>query len=281
MEQFRRGELVFDVIDEGPRDGPVVVLLHGFPQRNTGWNLVTPRLTAQGYRCLAPNQRGYSSGARPARRRDYRLQSLVEDVGALIDASGAPRVHMVGHDWGANVAWAAAMETPERLSSLVPISVPHPAATLNAMATSRQALASWYIAFFQLPAIPERIFLGKDRKAKRLAQFARSKGQPPDAAERDARAMTEPGAFTAGLNWYRAMPLSNWPRAVRKVTVPTMFLWGDCDFALKEKGARNCGRYVTGEYRFERLQGSHFLLDEQPDTVADLLLEWFAAHPVT
>ncbi|OBB11945.1 alpha/beta hydrolase [Mycobacteriaceae bacterium 1482268.1] len=280
MEQFRRGELVFDVMDEGPSDGPVVVLLHGFPQFNTSWNAVIARLTAQGYRCLAPNQRGYSPGARPARRRDYRLQSLVEDVGALIDGSGAQRIHLVGHDWGANVAWAAAMEMPERLSSLVPMSVPHPAATLNAMATSRQALASWYIPFFQLPAIPERIFLGKDRKAMRLAQFARSKGQAPEAAERDARAMTEPGAFTAALNWYRAMPLSDMRRALRKVTVPTMFMWSEDDFALKEKGVRNCGRYVTGEYRFERLKGSHFLPDEQPDAVADLLIDWLAAHPI-
>ena len=100
MERFRRGELVFDVRDSGPADGPVVVLLHGFPQLNTVWDAVVPRLTAKGYRCLAPNQRGYSSGARPRRRRDYRMPELVDDVGALIEASGSDRVHLVGHDWG-------------------------------------------------------------------------------------------------------------------------------------------------------------------------------------
>ena len=101
MEQYQRGELTFDVIDAGPADGPVVVLLHGFPQFNTSWNAVIDRLTAQGYRCLAPNQRGYSAGARPPRRRDYRLPEIAEDIRALIDSSGAERVHLVGHDWGA------------------------------------------------------------------------------------------------------------------------------------------------------------------------------------
>jgi pimeloyl-ACP methyl ester carboxylesterase len=155
MDQYRRGELVFDVIDEGPADGPVVVLLHGFPQFNTSWNAVISRLTAEGYRCLAPNRRGYSRGARPTRRRDYRVPELVEDVRALIDASGAQRVQLVGYDWGATVAWAVADEIPERLASLTTMSTPHPAATLKAMATSRQFLASWYIPFFQLPGVPE------------------------------------------------------------------------------------------------------------------------------
>ena len=110
------------------------MLLHGFPQFNASWNAVIPRLTAVGYRCLAPNQRGYSPGARPTRRRDYRVEELVEDVRALIDASGAPRVHLVGNDFSATVAWAAAVEMRERLASVVTMSVPHPAALLKAMA---------------------------------------------------------------------------------------------------------------------------------------------------
>jgi len=126
MDQYRRGELVFDVIDEGPADGPVVVLLHGFPQFNTSWSTVIPRLTARGYRCVAPNQRGYSPGARPTRRRDYRTTELVGDVEALIDALGADRVHLVGHDWGAALAWALAEELPERIATLTALSVPHP-----------------------------------------------------------------------------------------------------------------------------------------------------------
>ena len=164
MEQYRRNDLTFDVRDAGPADGPVVVLLHGFPQHNDSWNAVIDRLTAQGYRCLAPNQRGYSAGARPSRRRDYRIPELVGDLGALIDASGARQVHLVGHDWGAAVAWAAAAEMPERLATVSPVSVPHPAAFLKSFVTSRQGLASWYMYFFQLPRVPEWLMHAPQRR---------------------------------------------------------------------------------------------------------------------
>jgi pimeloyl-ACP methyl ester carboxylesterase len=281
MEQYSRGELVFDVIDAGPADGPVVVLLHGFPQFNTGWDAVISRLTAQGYRCLAPNQRGYSRGARPTGRRAYRGPELVEDVRALIDASGAERVHLVGHDWGAVVAWSVAAEIPDRLASLSALSVPHPAAFLKSLATSRQGLASWYMYFFQLPRIPERVLLGRQRKATGLSKFLQSVKQTPEAADRDARAMAEPGALTAAINWYRAIPLNDMRGVGEKITVPTMYVWSDGDTALLGKGAQACGRYVSGEYRFETLYGvSHWMLDEKPDAVTDLLLEWFVAHPV-
>lgn len=278
MDQYQRDGLVFDVRDAGPADGPVVVLLHGFPQRNTSWDAVIERLTAQGYRCLAPNQRGYSPGARPQRRRDYRMPELVADVGALIDASGADRVHLVGHDWGAGVAWGVAAELPDRLATLTPVSVPHPAAFVKAIATSKQGLASWYMYFFQLPWLPERLLLARDGELAKTS-LTRMR-QTPALAERDAAAMREPGALTAGLNWYRAMPLMD-PRATgRKITVPTMFVWSDDDPALLAKGAYDTERYVSGEYRFEVMSGaSHWIPEERPDELAGLLLDWFAAHP--
>ena len=280
MDQYRRGDLTFDVIDAGPADGPVVVLLHGFPQFNTSWAAVIDRLTARGYRCLAPNQRGYSPGARPPRRRDYRMPELVEDVRVLLDAAGADCVHLVGHDWGAAVAWGAAAALSDRLATVSPLSVPHPAAFLNSFVTSRQGFASWYMFFFQLPGLPERLLLGHNREAARMTTTLERGGLPHEAARRDAQAMTEPGVLTAALNWYRAIPLSN-PRSMRaKVSVPTMYVWSDDDIALTEKPARDTARYVSGDYRFEVLHGSHWLPDEQPDTVADLLLEWFDAHPI-
>jgi len=280
VEQFRHGELVFDVIDEGPADGPVVVLLHGFPQFNFSWKGVISRLTAAGYRCLAPNQRGYSPGARPRRRRDYRAPDLAKDVQALIDASGAERVHLVGHDAGATVAWVVADDVPDRLASLTTLSVPHPAAFLNAMLTSRQILASWYIFFYQLPRIPEWYFRRHDWSGM-LDFTQRLTHQRAEDAVRDARAMAESGALTYALHWYRAVPLTGMRRARHKTTVPTMFIWSDGDTAVHGKGARNTGRFVNADYRFEVLKGvSHWIPDDEPDAVADLLLDWFDTHPV-
>ncbi len=277
MDHYRHNGLTFDVRDAGPADGPVVVLLHGFPQYNDSWDAVIDRLTAQGYRCLAPNQRGYSPGARPPRRRDYRIPELVGDLGALIDASGAQQVHLVGHDWGAAVAWAAAAEMPERLKTVSPVSVPHPAAFLKSFLNSRQGLASYYMYLFQLPRIPECTMLR--RNGSLLSKSLKQAGQTPAAAERDAHAMLEPGALTAALNWYRALPLSNPGSVNQKVSVPTLYVWSDGDIALMPKAAYDTGRYVTGEYRFEILPGvSHWIPDEEPDKLAELLLEWFAAH---
>jgi pimeloyl-ACP methyl ester carboxylesterase len=199
---------VFDVIDEGPPDGPVIALLHDFPRQNTTWDHVIERLTARGYRCLAPNQRGYSHGARPTRVRDYHMSELVGDVGALHDASEAERVHLVGFDWGARVAWAVAAALPERLASLTTMSVPHPAALLIALVTSRQAFASWYAYFFRAVAHSGGILLKGDGDASGLSKFMQRLDQPSEAADRDARAMAEPGALTAALNWYRANSLS-------------------------------------------------------------------------
>ncbi|CDO26673.1 alpha/beta hydrolase [Mycolicibacterium mageritense DSM 44476 = CIP 104973] len=281
MEQYRHGDLVFDVLDEGPADGPVVVLLHGFPQQNHSWDPIIERLTAAGFRCLAPNQRGYSPGARPRRRRDYRLTDLADDAVALIDASGADRVHLVGHDWGAAVAWAVAARYPGRLASVVPLSVPHPGAFLRAIPTSRQGRASWYMAVNQLPWLPERLMLGRDGSGASMIETLVRSGQSAEIAERDTRAMTQPGALTAALNWYRAMPLSDLRAAGEKITVPTLYVWSDRDVAVTEKPALDTARYVTGPYRFETLHGvSHWLPEEKPDVVADLILEWFAAHPI-
>ena len=278
MQEYRRGNLIFDVIDRGPADGPPVVLLHGFPQFNTSWEPVMDRLVAQGYRCLAPNQRGYSPRARPPRRRDYVIDELVADVVVLIDAMGAPKVHLVGHDWGATAAWAVAARAPERLSTMTALSVPHPAAFLKAIPTSRQGLASWYMYLFQLPVVPEKWLLGRGGRGFRwfIGDYA---GQSPEATERDLRAMMEPGLLSAALNWYRAIPLADLRKASDKITVPTMYVWSDEDKALLEKGGRDTPRYVSSEYRFEVLRGtSHWMPDECPDAVADLLLDWFSSH---
>jgi len=281
MEEFRRGDLIFDVIDRGPADGVPVILLHGWPQFNTSWGAVSDRLVAQGYRTLAPNQRGYSPRARPPRRRDYVIDELSADIGALIDTIGSPKVHVVGHDWGAIVAWAVAADYPDRVASMTALSVPHPAAFLKSLPTSRQGLASWYMYAFQFPGLPERVLSRPGRRGL-SGVLQKLAGQSPEAADRDAAMMmSQPGLLTASLNWYRALPFANLRKVGGKITVPTMYIWSDGDTALMEKGARNSARYVAAEYRFEVLRGhSHWLPDECPDTIADLLLDWFAAHPL-
>ena len=283
METFRNGDLVFDVTDAGPPDGPVVVLLHGFPQFKDSWDGVIEQLTAHGYRCLAPNQRGYSPGARPPRRRDYRMPLLLTDVLALVDASGARRVHLVGHDWGSVVAWAFANAHPDRLASLTPMAVPHPAAFLKALFTSRQVLSSWYIYAFQLPRLPERQILGADATQwTRLSKRLQDSGQTRELADRDAQRMAEDGGapFTAAINWYRAALMGRPDAYNAHTTVATMFVWGDQDKFCKPAGALACGDYVDAPYRFERFDGgSHWLPEEQTDAVAKLMLEHFAAYP--
>ena len=281
MDSYRRGDLTFDVIDRGPADGPPAVLLHGWPQFNNSWELVMDRLVAQGYRCLAPNQRGYSPRARPPRRRDYRFRYLAEDVLALIDAIGGGQVHLVGHDLGAAVGWQLAATAPERLASLTALSVPHPAGFKKAMRTSRQGLASWYIYAFQFPLLPE-MWLSRGGGRGQARALRRRGGQPRELAERDGRMMVQAGATTAALNWYRAMALTPPRDTPGLVSVPTQMVWSDGDTAVKEKGVRHCGDYVTGDYRLVILRGeSHWLPDECPDRVADLILEWASAHPIT
>ncbi|MCU1602072.1 MAG: alpha/beta hydrolase fold protein [Frankiales bacterium] len=275
MESFERDGLVFDVTDTGPADGEVVVLLHGFPQRATSWSGVTDRLVEQGYRCLAPDQRGYSPGARPGARSAYRLSELVADARALIDAAGAEKVHLVGHDWGAAVAWSFAEAHPERLASLTAFSVPHPGAFRQAMLTSRQVLASSYMYFFQLPFLPERVL------EKRLEKELVDAGQQPEAAARDAAAMKQPGALRGGLAWYRAIVVTDPRAAAGKVGVPTLFVWSDGDTAVLRPAAERCGDWVTGAFRFEVLEGvSHWIPDVVPDLAAALVLEQVRAYPV-
>jgi pimeloyl-ACP methyl ester carboxylesterase len=277
MEQFRRAELVFDVRDSGPADGPVVMLLHGAPQSNSSWDAVVPRLTARGYRCLAPNQRGYSPGARPARRRDYRLSELVDDVVALTDACGAEE-NPSGRSrfwWRGGVGFRGTASEPSHDAGDAVDAASHRAPASDA----DKSTGSGVLVRVFLPVAPlTRVVLhGRNGKAARLSRFLQAGGQSPAAADRDARAMGEPGAFTAAINWYRAAPLS---RRVGTVAVPTMFVWSDGDKYLLGKAAHNTGHYVTGEYRFEILHGvSHWMPDQEPNTVAGLLLDWFTAHP--
>jgi pimeloyl-ACP methyl ester carboxylesterase len=269
VDAFRRNGLTFDVRDAGPSDGDPVVLLHGFPQDSTAWNQVAPLLHRNGLRTLAPDQRGYSPMARPRGRSHYRLRETTADVLALLDAAGLGSAHVVGHDWGAGVGWALAAWHPERVRTLTSLSVPHPAAMARAMVTSDQALRSYYMALFQLPLLPERVVLAGEGAALRR-MLVRS-GLPADAVDRYVARMREPGALTAALNWYRALPW-NGRDTVGTVRVPTLHIWSTGDAFLGRAATDATARFVDAPYRLEVLQGvAHWIPELAPDVVADLV----------
>ncbi len=271
---------MFDVLDAGPAEGELVVLLHGFPQTVNSWDRLAPLLHERGYRTLAMNQRGYSPRARPRGRRAYRLAELIDDVVAVIDAAGGKPVHVVGHNWGAVVGWALAAMRPEKVRTLCALSVPHPLAFLNATVTSWQGLASWYTYVLQLPWLPERLFdPARPSGQARMIRLLRASGQSEANARRDAEQLATPGAYTAAINWYRAMPLTPWRQLRRRVQAPTLLVWSDGDTAVHRKGVELTPPFVAGPYHLEVLAGvSHWIPEEVPETVAELIGTHLVKH---
>jgi pimeloyl-ACP methyl ester carboxylesterase len=270
MDSFRHDGLVFDVRDAGPPDGEPVVLLHGFPQDSGAFDRLSPALHQAGLRTLAPDQRGYSPGARPPGRAAYRVRAVVDDVLALLDAAGLQSAHVVGHDWGGAAAWALAAWHPWRVRTLTVLSIPHPAAMTQAMVRSDQALRSSYMALFQLPVVPEQLLLAGG--ARGLRRMLRQGGLPDDLVERYVARMQEPGALTAALNWYRAIPYGG-RDPVGTVRVPTLHVWGDRDAALGRAAIEASAQFVSAPYRLEVLEGvNHWVPELAADRVAELLV---------
>lgn len=272
MEQFERAGLTFDISDGGPADGEAVVLLHGFPQDHTAWSGVAPLLNDAGLRTLAPDQRGYSPGARPTARRAYTGDELVDDIVALLDAAGVESAHVVGHDWGGAVAWGIAAHHPERVRSVTVLSTPHPLAFTGSMIRSSQLLRSWYMLAFQLPRIPEW-FIGNHR----LADGLQRAGLPADHAAHYAKRMGERGAPRGAINWYRGLPFTLAGRKVEEITVPTTYVWGRGDSYLGRAGAEATAAHVTGPYRFVELDAAHWLPETHAADVAAAITEQVAA----
>jgi pimeloyl-ACP methyl ester carboxylesterase len=278
LTSVRLGSFTFDVRKAGPADGPPVVLLHGFPETSWSWRHQIDVLATAGHRVIAPDQRGYSPGARPPGRRSYRMAELVGDVMRLADHEDLGRFHLVGHDWGAAVAWMVASAHADRLRSLTAISVPHPLAYGDAIRKLRsgQAARSIYFLVFQIPGI-ERLMLARDVAGFRSA-LQRS-GLSAEEADHYGELMSDRAALTAALNWYRAVWWSD-VKGLEPVTVPTLHLWSTGDPALSRTGAEQTEKYVAGPYRFEVLEGiSHWIPEHAPETTNQLLLEHFAAHP--
>lgn len=274
LTHFTRQGLRFDVRDEGPEDGPVVILLHGFPQDSTSWDAVVGSLHARGLRTLVPDQRGYSPHARPAGISSYRLDELVADVLALADAAGADRFHLVGHDWGGAVAWQSAHAASNRVATLTVLSTPHPSALGQALRTPGQLVKSWYMAAFQIPEIPERWLAG------RIGKMLRGSGVPETAAAHYDRRFATAQDLRGPINWYRAtVPFGGLAQPdddKARIRVPTTYVWGNRDFALGRTAAERTAQHVAGPYRFIELDGGHWLPELHPEQVASAVVERIA-----
>jgi pimeloyl-ACP methyl ester carboxylesterase len=268
------------IVEAGPQDGPLVILLHGFPEFWYGWRRQIPALAEAGFHVCAPDQRGYNTSDKPLGLEAFRLDVLAQDVLGLIDALGSDTAAVVGHDWGAAVAWAVALFQTESIQRLAILNVPHPAVMRRTLRRSlRQLFKSWYIAFFQLPGIAEWLLQAHNwRLACGAMQGSSRDGTFSDQdLEAYRRAWSQPGAIRAMLHWYRALVrrppvLPEDPR----IHVPTLMVWGTRDVALSREMAQpsidlcDRGRLVFFE------SASHWVQHEEHEQVNGLLCSFLS-----
>lgn len=268
------GEVRLNVVSEG--EGPPVLLLHGFPEFSYSWRAVQPALAAAGYRAVAPDLRGYNLSDKPAGVAAYAMDRLVADVVGLVKALGAPRVKLVGHDWGGVIAWHVAARHPELVERLAVLNAPHPKVFVRRLFTSRQALKSWYMLFFQLPALPERRLVEASIIRRTFRGLAVDQGAFPDEViDRYLEAIRRPGAATAALNYYRAALRPESLRGPMTIAAPTLVLWGMKDTALVPANLDGLERYVP-DLRVERIAGAgHWIQHDAPALVAEKLVAFF------
>ncbi|MGW6447450.1 alpha/beta fold hydrolase [Lentzea sp. NPDC055074] len=258
----------FDAIASGPEDGRPVLLLHGFPEAALEWEHQVAVLGVNGFRAVAPDQRGYSPGVRPEQVSEYSVTHLVGDVIAMADSLGWDTFDLVGHDWGGAVAWWTAIEHPERLRTLTVFSTPHPGALRTALQTDEeQAMRSQYMRDWRERSTEKRML---DNNAQALKQMFEWRIRPSHVEEYVQR-LSEPGALTAALNWYRAGRPDG---AADKVGVKTMYVWSTEDVAFGSFAAFETEKWCTGPYRFEMVEDvSHWIPEEIPEAASSLILE--------
>jgi epoxide hydrolase 4 len=281
------GEVRLAVAEAGDPAGEPVVLLHGFPELSHSWRHQLPALAAAGFHAVAPDLRGFGGSDRPPAVEDYSARKLVGDVAGLIRALGHESAHVVGHDWGGSLAWGLAGNSPDLVRSLTILNAPAGQVSARLRREDRgQQAKSWYMLLFQFPGVAEA-WLSDDDFAN-LRSFVFDTAAPDAFPPEDRRvfidALRRDGALTAALNYYRAnMPPASWlrdPPDPPEVTVPTMIIWGEADAYMDLLLLERSAETVTGSLRIERLPGvSHWVQQEAPDRVNELLLDFLAAQP--
>ena len=269
IESYQREGLTFDVIDSGALDGQIFVLLHGFPETNKSWQETSEILNQAGYRTLAINQRGYSLGAQPEKRRDYRGSALIEDVNTLLDLIGQP-VYLVGHDWGAVVAWDVAQRYPDKIKHLITVSVPHKAAFMQAMLKSNQLFKSYYMGLFQLPKIPELLF---EKFPKIGLGLLKNTGMTAQQLQDFQQDIVNEKRLSPALNWYRGIPFSSNKTLLKPITVPTLFIWGKHDSAVGAKSVALNHQFVKAPYKEIIMDATHWIPVQNAKELSGYILE--------
>ncbi len=264
-------------------EGPLVLLLHGFPQFWYGWRHQIPALATR-FKVVAPDLRGYNDTERPRRVADYRTGVLASDVAGLVRVLGYDKAHLVGHDWGGGVAWTTALQQPEVVAKLAVLNCPHPLLFAKALRSNlRQLGRSWYMFFFQIPAVPElvfRLFAKRiiDRTFRGLA--IRKDTFTDEDLRRFHEALAKPGALTAAINYYRATfrnfsAMRELERAPKMIGVPTLLVWAENDVALGKELTYGMEPLFSGPFRIHYVPAcSHWVNEEQPELVNRLLLEF-------
>jgi pimeloyl-ACP methyl ester carboxylesterase len=264
---------------EAGTDGPLVLLLHGFPDFWWGWRMQIAPLVRAGFRVLVPDQRGYATSDKPRGVGAYGLRVLVEDMVQLLRACGVERAHVVGHDWGGGVAWGLAMANPELVDRLVILNSPHPVRLLAALRTPRQLAKSWYMFVFQLPRLPERAM--RRRGFAKLLESLRGETRPGVFGDEDARAYvdawSQPRALEGMIAWYRAMFRPSARVPWKRIERPVLVLWGDGDVHLGRELAEPPPTLVP-DARVVHLPGaSHWVQIDEAARVNDELVAFLRA----